>query len=396
MTRDPLVELLHRCHRDELLPLARLLRVNPTGLGLGDLARVLAQTLRRAGSHGLGNIVFRKGEGRPYRDILADVARERGIECHDLAETELAVLRAWFAARWEKLDGDARAELWARLELPGPAPAAGSEALASAESRIGPGFGYRISRAFGGAPTTAVLTTIGGILMHPVGCLFRPFFAIAAPALIWWQLRPDHELVVAAVLEVARLRQAVLHRVTIGVVGSPSTGKDAAVRALFGFDSGNISPIAGSTKEVSIQRLPGATALYVVNTPGLGDVVERVTEEARQVLDHIDVYLYVVNAEGGVQARELADYRACVATGKPVLACVNKIDVLRPRDKDRYLADARQKLGAAEEDFVPVAFDPLPELSPGPIGLEAVHAWLARKLLELGKDPAELPALPAR
>jgi GTP-binding protein EngB required for normal cell division len=393
-TRDSLLELLHRCHRDELTPLCTLLRVNPHGLGLGDLARVLALTLRRAGSHGLGNVVLRKGEGRPYREILAEVAREHGIEPHDIAETELAVLRAHFAERWEKLSDEARAELWTRLELPGPPPRAGAEAVASAETGMGRGFGYRISRMVSGAPSTATLATIGSILLHPIGCLVRPFFAIAAPVLVWYQLRPDRELVLAAVLEVARLRQAVLHRLTIGVVGSPSTGKDAAVRALFGIDSGNISPIAGSTKEVTIQRLPTATALYVVNTPGLGDVVERVTEEARQVLDHIDVYLYVVNAEGGVQARELADYKACVATGKPVLAVLNKVDVLRPKDKDRYLADARAKLGAPEADFLAVAFDPLPQLAPGPVGVEAVHAWLAARLEALGKDPGELPPLP--
>jgi hypothetical protein len=135
--------------------------------------------------------------------------------------------------------------------------------------------------------------------------------------------------------------------------------------------------------------------LFLVNTPGMGDVMESVTEEARQVLDHIDLYLYLVNAEGGVQARELADYQRCVATGKPVLALVNKVDVLRPRDKDKYLADARAKLGAPEDAFLPVAFDPLPELAPGPIGLPAVHAWLSARLVELGKDPSELPAIPA-
>src|SRR5690606_1991518 len=147
-----------------------------------------------------------------------------------------------------------------------------------------------------------------------------------------------------------------------------------------GVDTGNVHPVAGSTKQVEITRLPDATALYVVNTPGLGDVVASVTEEARQVLDHIDVYLYVVNAQGGVGARELADYRACVARGRPVLAVVNKIDTLRPEDRARYLADARQKLGAAEDDFVGVAFDPLPALADAPIGVGGVRAWIAARL----------------
>ena len=370
------------------------MRIHPDSLGLGDLARVCAQVARRVGSHGLGNVFLRKGEGRPYEAVLADAAKGKGVPMEGIEQTELAVLRAHFSERWDQLDPGSRAQLWADLGIDGVAPEVGVEAVTRAHVALGRALGYRIAGVAKVVTHPAGLLTISGILMHPVGCLFRPFLAIGAPLLAWYKLRPNEDLVLAVVLEVARLRQIVLHRVTLGVVGSPSTGKDAAIRALFGIDSGNISPVAGSTKEVTIQRLPGATALYVVNTPGMGDVVERVTEEARQVLDHIDLYLYIVNAEGGVQARELADFQACRRSGKPVLAVVNKVDVLRPRDRDAYLADARKKLGAAEEDFLPVAFDPLPQLSDRPIGLEQVHAWMRRRLEELGKDPVELPELP--
>lgn len=52
---------------------------------------------------------------------------------------------------------------------------------------------------------------------------------------------------------------------------------------------------------------------------------------------------------------------------------------------------ARQELSIPAEDFLPVAFDPLPQLSPHPIGLDAVRAWIQDHLVEYGKDPAELP-----
>ena len=184
------------------------------------------------------------------------------------------------------------------------------------------------------------------------------------------------------------------YRLTIGVIGSPSSGKDAALRSLFGVDTGNINPIAGSTREVTILRLPRSTALYLVNTPGLGDVLEAVSEEARQILDHIDLYIYVVNAQGGVQAREKADWEKVVATGRPCLAVVNKVDTLRERDRERYMDDARQKLGVAKENFLSAAFDPLPQLAPGPIGVRPIHDWLAANLTALGKDPTELPLIP--
>lgn len=394
---DPLETLLHRCHRAELLPLAAILGVRAEPLGLGDLARVLSATLRQGGSHGLANAVLRKGGGLPYPELLRRVAQDLGATLApgaDDAAVERALLAAHFRQRWDQVDAATRAALWTELGVAVPVPASGQGALDVASQSLGRRFDYMLARASRALAEPRRLAVLA-LLAVPLGCLLRPVLLPLTPLLVWWKLRPDQERLAAAVLEVARLRQTVLHRVTIGVVGSPSSGKDAGIKALFGIDTGNISPIAGSTKEVAIQRAPGATALYLVNTPGMGDVVERVTEEARQVLDHIDVYVYVVNAEGGVQAREKADYDRCVGTGKPVLAVVNKIDVLRPRDKERYLTDARGKLGAPVRDFVAAAFDPLPELAPGPIGLDAVHDWLRDRLTELGKDPDELPPLPA-
>lgn len=387
---DDLERLLHRCHSDELLVLARMHKVD-SRRGLSQVAHQTARASRRSCSHGLGNILFRKGEGRSYPEILKDAAQILKVSPQaDLEETELKILKHWFIMRWEQEKPETRQVLWARMGLSLPAPDQGERAAEVAESKLGRGFGYQIGSLVGG-----LRKTFGWIAMliglSPIGCLLRPFLM---PFMAFWFLRPPPERIVETVVEVARLRQVVRRRVTVGVVGSPSSGKDAAIKALFGIDTGNVSPVAGSTKEVSIQRLLGSTALYVVNTPGMGDVIEAITEEAKQVLDHIDVYLYLINAEGGVQAREKADYNRCVATGKPVLAVVNKIDVLRPRDKDKYLADARQKLGAAPENFIAAAFDPLPALSPHPIHREEVHQWLSAQLIALGKDPSEIPPLP--
>lgn len=391
---DSLERLFDRCHRDELVPLATLLRVDATRLGLADLAAELSRALRRAASHQGKNLLLRKGEGPSYEDILADVADRPRVQPDEVEEVEIAELRAWLAKRWDEAGEAEHARWWRELGLGDSPPARGAQALEEAEGRLGRAFGYMVSGVVGTLTSAKSLALLGAFVLSPLGCVVRPFLLPVTPFLAWRAMRPDPERRMAMMLQVARLRQIVLHRVTLGFVGSPSTGKDAAIRALFGIDSGNISPVAGSTREVQTWTVPTSTALYIVNTPGMGDVTAAVTEEARQVLDHIDVYVYLVNAEGGVQARELADYRRCVASGKPTLVVVNKVDVLRPRDKDRYLEDARGKLGAPAEDFLTAAFDPLPELSPTPIGREAVHAWIADHLRELGKDPAELPPLP--
>ncbi|MCK6503744.1 GTPase domain-containing protein [Myxococcota bacterium] len=371
-----LEELLRRCHRDELLPLCQVLHVNPQGLGTGKLARVCAWTLRRAGGHELANLLQRGGEGPGYPQVLRELAARTGAPTEPTLErTELSIVAAWLRRERSRMSADQQAQVEAVF---GEAPAA----LVPAGPLAAPD-----------SPPSGRLLAAGGALR--VLPLFVPILAPAAMAAgAWWLGRPKDDLLLPAVLEVARLRQVVRHRVTVGVVGSPSSGKDAAIKAIFGVDTGNVHPVAGSTKEVAIIRLRDASALFVVNTPGMGDVVQAVTEEARQILHHIDVFVYVVNAQGGVQARELADYRGCLSTGRPVLAVINKIDTLRPRDRERYLADARGKLGAPEEDFLAAAFDPLPQLSPTPLGVDEVQDWITHHLVELGKDPTELPWVP--
>lgn len=368
-----LEELLRKCHRAELLPLARSLGVNTQGLGLHQLARATSRTLRRRGANDLANLFLRGGEGPKYAQLLRELAGRLKVPVGADAEaTERNLAEWWIASRWKEMSDAQRAELWSQLHLQPPAPPEGTVAVDRIQSAFSPArLGYVATTAAAGA---------GRFL--PLGGFF----------FLYWLARPKDEQLVPAVLEVARLRQQVLHRITVGVVGSPSSGKDAALAAIFGLDRSNVNPVAGSTKEVEITRLPAATALFVVNTPGLGDVVERVTEEARQVLDHIDLYVYLVNAQGGVQARERSDYGLCRATGRPVLVVVNKIDTLKPADRERFLADCRTKLGiSGDRELVGAAFDPLPQLAEAPIGIEVVRAWIRERLVALGKDAEELP-----
>jgi GTP-binding protein EngB required for normal cell division len=390
---DALVELLRRCHRAELLPLAEVLKINPAGMGLSQLVHACARTVRRRGSQDMWNLLLRQGEGPAYTEVVQELLARKEIDPDDpafsdltaeagtaLEKQERALLAWWIREAWSEMPEVERDRVWRRLQLELPAPEDGDKALISMTERL------RLGAKYG-----AGVMAVSALRVLPL--LFPPLIPLAGCLTLFWLGRPRDEVLLPAVLEISALRQTVRHRVTVGVVGSPSSGKDAAIKAIFGLDSGNVNPVAGSTREVEITRLENATALYVVNTPGMGDIIESVTEEAKQVLDLIDVFVYVVNAQGGVQARELADYRACVARNRPVLAVVNKIDTLRESDRERYLADAREKLSAPEDAFLSAAFDPLPQLSEEPIGLQPVRDWIATHLESLGKDPAELPWL---
>jgi GTP-binding protein EngB required for normal cell division len=367
-----LTELLRKCHRDELEPLAKLLDIASEGRKLSVLATLIDHGLRRAATSEVANLLRRFGRPAPYLEVLEQVGMRMGLEVpRDVELAELAIVRREVSREWDGLPEADRAARWAQVAGDPPIPLSGADAIDLLERKHPQGFGLFLSR----------LVTEPPIPLP--GCL-----------VLLWLGRPRDDLAVPAIVEVSRLRHTVRHRVTVGVVGSPSSGKDAAIGALFGLRTGNVDPVAGSTKAVEIRRLPGSTALYVVNTPGLGDVIEAVTEEARQVLDHIDVYVYLVNAQGGVQAREKADYAACRARGRPVLAVVNKVDTLRPADRERFLEDCRAKLAVDPRDFLAAAFDPLPQLSEAPLGLDAIRGWIEQRLEELGKDRRELPWVP--
>ncbi|MFT6158021.1 MAG: hypothetical protein ACJARS_001305 [bacterium] len=369
-----LYELLRRCHRVELEALAGHLKIREQDLGLSKLARRIDQRLRQMGGHGIINVFTRGGEGPPWADIISRLCRKVGTPSNnDVEAMERALMEHWVITTWSTLTAQQQDRAWDELGLPRPTSDDGEPAADIHH-----------------APTAQLMALFGDI--NPVFAL--PFLPFLGPiGALLYVGRPRDDQLMPAVLEVARLRQLARHRITIGVVGSPSCGKDAAIRALFGIDSGNIDPVAGSTSTVAITKLPGASALYIVNTPGLGDVIEAVTEEARQVLDLVDVYLYVVNAQGGVQTREKADYDDVVCRGRPVLAVINKIDTLRESDRARYLADARSKLGAPEDAFLAAAFDPLPALSELPLGIAPIRAWICDQLQMLGKDESELNAL---
>ncbi len=334
------------------------------------LSKAISSRLRRHAANDLANIALRRGEGPSYDTVLKLAADRLGVAIPDdepgLAEHVIAMEHT--RSTWHLLPDRERTERWQEARGDLPAPAQGDQALEKLKAKHTRGFSYH------------VMQLINEPSVPLPGCMF-----------LAWLARPRFDIVLPAILEVGRLRQAVRHRVTIGVVGSPSSGKDAAIATLFGIQTGNVSPVAGSTKEVEIARLPGPT--YRAVGPGMGDIIKDVHDEARAILDHIDVYLYVINAQGGVQAREKRDYVELLRTGRPVLAVINKIDTIREPDRERYLEDARAKLRAQPEDFLAAAFDPLPQLSESPLNIPLVRKWIADRLSTLGKDPTELPWL---
>jgi uncharacterized protein (DUF697 family)/GTP-binding protein EngB required for normal cell division len=172
----------------------------------------------------------------------------------------------------------------------------------------------------------------------------------------------------------------------VAFLGSASAGKDSAIRALFGLDFGQVDPIPGSTDEVRVAPVDREGRVLAVNAPGFGDVRAHVDARAREVLDQVDIAVYVLNADGGATIDERRDLDAIRALGRPTLVCINKIDLIRPHDRDRFVEATLAQLAVDPRDAVMTAFDPLPALSAEPLGVDDVAAWIHKQLVTRGKD----------
>jgi GTP-binding protein Era len=186
-------------------------------------------------------------------------------------------------------------------------------------------------------------------------------------------------------LAAGEVAEALRQRLAVAFVGSASSGKDSAIRALFGIDFGQIDPIPGSTKEVRVAPIDPEGNVVLVNAPGFGDVRKEVDRKAREILDQIDIAVYVVNSDGGASIDERRDLAAIRAMGRPTLVCLNKIDLIRPHQREMFVEATLRQLGCDPKDAVVTAFDPMPALADAPIGVARVIRWITTHLEQNGK-----------
>ncbi|MEQ1503781.1 MAG: DUF697 domain-containing protein [Myxococcota bacterium] len=198
---------------------------------------------------------------------------------------------------------------------------------------------------------------------------------------------PTLQAQVAARWELAagEVDRALRQQVALAFLGSASSGKDSAIRALFGIDFGQIDPIPGSTADIRVAAVDADRHLLVVNAPGFGDLRSEVAERAERVLDTLDLAVYVVNCDGGATIDERRDLDKIRALGRPTLVCLNKIDLIRPNQRENFVRTTLVQLGVPPDQAVVTAFDPMPQLSPEPIGVDLVIGWIHQHLEDGGK-----------
>lgn len=141
----------------------------------------------------------------------------------------------------------------------------------------------------------------------------------------------------------------------VAVVGRPNVGKSTLVNALVGRKVSIVTSRPQTTRQrvVGVANTPAAQLLFV-DTPGMHrrerrELNKRMNRSAQASLADADVVLVVV--EAGRWTEEDDDVLArALASGRPVMLALNKIDRIRPREAVLPLLQA----AAARAEFAAV------------------------------------------
>lgn len=368
---------------------------------LRSTSDAIAKHLREMGSNDIAT--FFRGEGVQYAEIVLDVASKLGAKeaskSKSEEENEAIILRKLFADALDKMTEDEKRQLFSSMGIKGseiPFGSAGTIIVQMLLRNFGGFATYRISVVVANLIARTLLGSgltfaANAALMRTIGVLLGPAGWIASGAWLLVDLAgPAYRKTVPAVVHIAMLRQMLTTRVNIGVVGDGSTGKDSLIGAVFGLDTGNVHPVAGSTKDAAIYDLGDSGAVYLVNYPGFNDHRSDVDDRVSDMLPYTDVFINVVDLSRGVSGTDVEILKKVRAFERPVLVCLNKSDLPRPKDKEALLKAARDRL--TDVEIVETAFDPDPRLGSGnPVNCSAVHKWVVREVKKQGKETSHIP-----
>ena len=258
------------------------------------------------------------------------------------------------------------------------------------------GFGlYKVTLIVANAVAKALLgrgltLATNALLMRGIGVLMGPVGWIASGAWLVNDLAgPAYRCTVPSIIHVALLRQMLLSRINIGIVGDGATGKDSMIKSVFDLDTKNVGPIAGTTTQMEVYNLL-EDAVFLTNYPGFNDTRAEVDQELKDNLHHTDVFIMIVDINRGVSNIDVEIFNKVNEFNRPILVCLNKIDLIRT-EKDRHELVQQAKRRIPAKYFIETVFDPDPRLvNSVSMGSEEVFDWVCNILIQEGKDTSEL------
>lgn len=198
---------------------------------------------------------------------------------------------------------------------------------------------------------------------------------------------PAFRKTVPSVIHVAMLRQILKNKVTIGIVGDGSSGKDSLCHSVFGIQTKSKSAVAGSTDTIESYPLGSSGAVELLNFPGFNDVNELVNNHVEERLNHSDVFIFVVDINRGVSNTDVQILESLKQKGKPILVCLNKCDLPEPNELDDLKRAAYQRL-VKVDSIIETILDPDPRLASNAQGTKRVSEWVLKQIELQNKNTA--------
>lgn len=369
-------------------------------------AAEIALYLREMGSNDIAT--FFRGKGVDYEEVLLDVGKKLKASVDEKAsceENEQAIINKVFEDSLNEMSENEKRELFKFLgvkeysyDAAGPAAVLSAQIIANLS-----GFAtYKMSMIVANMVARAMLGQ--GLSLATNAAIARGVAVFAGPvgwiaSGVWLAIDiagPAFRKTVPAVIHVAMLRQLIKKKVTIGIVGEGSAGKDSLANSVFGLDT-NVDPVAGSTAEAESFQLGDNDNINVINYAGFNDIRDNVNQLTDEHLGHTDVFLWVLDVNRGITKADEETLQKLKAFSRPILACLNKVDLPRTeQDKIKLIANIHEKLDTkGVSQFIETAFDPDPRIFDKKIGCQDVYQWVSAELVKQGKDDGILPEFSA-
>lgn len=136
----------------------------------------------------------------------------------------------------------------------------------------------------------------------------------------------------------------------LAIVGPVNSGKSTLFNTLLGRKASAVSAVPGTTRQLVADWFG---PFILVDTPGFGEAMGPLggvddsaarAQAALQAVAHATVVVLLLDAAAGLRQSDRVLYQELVASGRPVVVALNKVDLIR-RDLAAVLEDARSHLG---------------------------------------------------
>jgi uncharacterized protein YaaW (UPF0174 family)/GTP-binding protein EngB required for normal cell division len=392
------IDVYDRARFTELRLLAELLDVDVSKYSMERLPSILFDRLSYYGSNSIS--YFARGKkGADYLKIVKDVANKVGIDApiRTVHQGEKLIIEKLFKDAWSKLSKSEQEQLIKQSKQ----TFGSSTGLIGGSISIAAGHGISIFAASQIGLLSIIQGSAASIFPSLISAPLAGTIASIAPVIgwvvggIWLAISlggPAYRKTVRAVLLTSYIRQLILFRLGIGIIGNNGAGKHAAVNKIFGITSTSTQK-PGTIESIEVYPLDGdhleLTNARIVIFPGLTELINAEKKHKEYpYINEIGIFIHILDYNRGVLADDVRLHKYLISKKKVVKTIFNKIDLAKdPSIIEKNIRDYAKKLELNPRQCRKIALHS-PE---GDIdidtGVDKLRDWIEEPIRNSGKDP---------